>query len=1219
MSVLLKKVTAFIIAAVTVFASFTIAMPPVIMINAAESVTPISNEESLKAALEGDGGSYSLSADITLTVEKYEEFRYVVIKNVTLDLNGHSVTIKNTSNLTSNTNDSTLIKVESGGSLTINDSSPNNLGSLLYIGGIHLYNEDDSYKDFTTVTGRHLVYLCTGASMTVNGGKLSAGNTEKEWLHRAAGVVKTAFEFYTGFAENTVCGTVITAAESSELTVNGGTFTANGRKRQNALPNLKGWDNEQAASVCIKAEAKATVNVNDGVFIGSHGADVFSLDESSKSSIKAGKFETTPSVNERVADYMDFATVNVSTYYGKLNLPTVFIPANSRDALSQNGQPLEKTADALHGSPVYLTPYTGATAKITSSSIKTSYTPGAKGTLSAGYTPYFTEGSKVKYSWYAVSVNGSVTPVESSDSSTLDLSNIASNGITLALGSNYSFRCVITETLGSYTLTTVAKSFSFDTANKYILPAVSLTPSKIDDNNNYYAGSAPTFSVPSGANYSLDSVKWYNRHSTDEIAAPVSLKENSHYFVVFTLSSKGNYRFTSDTRISFLPGGTTPIIAPSFDGQRATVTAYITTACSHSCFEYIANRNTHDEVCTVCGFIASSTAHTYSEWTETNAEASETVPMERTCSVCSHKENSAIFAPITDEKAPIYEIKTDIGSPDPSSAPAAPQIYSTPDAPKVLIDSYTWLSETGTEFTAFEPDGKYILTVVYKLTDPESTVFSESTKVSSVHPSKATVTFNEDMTEMTVTYNVTTLTAGERQIYLPPVKIGQELSKSNIDIKGNATVHWYKDGNKIGYSEIVDGVETEYDYDPDDEIDYLTHIVEEGSVYYCRINWHILVAGNKVDKSKVNFTNTVSDGHCVLGGEFGFATAYYLAENPDPYIRSIKISEIAEPTPGGTAKTSGGKTNSNCNITNIKFTNAASKVSKFECGKVYTVSVTLTPISGYTFDLIAASINGHAASVTVSGNNVILTCSFEALEHNFDNKNAETVLPTCDKDGSVTAKCKNCSATSVTSLEELGHTLSENTGVASTCEKDGISTHYSCIYCLKIFNDNKAITEITKDSTVIPKDSTKHTGETQLVHDGNNHFTVCVGCSATIDEPTAHEYGDNLVDAEGNEYHSCECGHSIPLSGPKQPEFVIGGTDEELIPPPVDEGFDLGGFSIDTIKTILLIMIIFAVILIGSIITISVILIVTRDKNGGEPLPDETEEKEQLTASGKTE
>ncbi len=1213
MSVKFNKIAALIVAVVTLLSAVTLALPLHHSVSAAETATAIGDEAAFRAALEGDGGSYSLSSDINITITEYEEYRYTVVKTVSIDLNGHTVTIKNTANLADDTNDSTLIKIENGGKLTISDSSPNKIGTLAYTGGIHLYSEDEEYKDFEVVTGRHLIYLSAEATLTINGGNFVAGNTEKEWLHRAAGVIDKKFEYYTGFAENTVCGTVITAEGKSNLTVNGGNFEANGRKRQNIFPNRKGWNEERPASVCIRAEAKANVVVNDGCFVGTHGADVFSLDATSNSSIKAGKFETTPSVNERISDYMDFAAVNVSTYYGKLNLPTVFIPENSRNSLYQNGVSLEKTADAVDGAPVYLIPNTADFAYITSSLTSSSYTPGAKGTLSSGYTPYFTSGSTITYSWYAISIKGTVTHLTNSDSTTIDLSKLTSKGITLSVGSRYSFACVITETFGNYTLTTVSRTINLDTTNKNILAAVSLTPSSVDDDNHYYAGSAPTFEVASNANYQIDSVKWYERGSLTEMASPVTFEENSSYFVVFELSSKGNYIFTCDTRISFLPGGSSTSIAPSVDGKSATVSAWISTACSHKTTEYITNKYTHDKTCVVCGFIVSSANHTYSDWAE-DGTAAETVPMSRKCSVCSHKETSAVFAPVENEKTPIYEVKVDFGTPTDTSKPSKPSIASTPDSSKVVIDSYTWKTTAGDDFSKFELGKKYVLTVVFKLADPENNVFSDSSVASSVHYSTSEISLNDDKTELTVKYTVSTSVSGDRQIYIPTLKIGELISKADISIYGSATVHWYKDGKKIGYCDFANDTETDHDYDPDDGIDFLTHKIEADSIYYVRINWEAH-PGNQIDKSKVSITNAVPVSSSVIGGEFGFATAYFIPHNADKYIRSVRVSGIVEPAAGTSAKTSGASTDASCTVKSIAFSTGGSSATKFACGKEYTVKVTLAPKDGYTFALESASINGHGVTITESGDNVILTCTFKAIDHNIDNRNAEVTLPGCLTDGSIVGKCKSCSVKSEITLEKLGHSLVENVGVASDCVNDGVTTHYSCNYCLKLFSDDKAITEITKESTVIPKASNKHIGTTLTVHNGDSHFTACVGCAATVNEAVAHDYGDALTDAEGNEYYSCACGHSVPASGPKQPEFLIGGIEEEFTPPSKNGGFNLGSFSLDSLKTILIIMIVFAVLLVGSIIVISVILIITRDRSGNQLLPDEVEAQKQLSSS----
>ncbi len=1215
MSAKLRRITSIVVAILTVLSSFTLLIPARYSVNAEATAVAVESEEALRSALEGDGGSYSLSTDINITVTGYEEFRYVVARVVSIDLNGHSITVTNIANLEDNTNDSTLIKVESTGHLTISDSSPNKTGSISYFGGIHKYSENNEYKDFKVVTGRHLLYLSKGSTLIINGGKLVAGNTEKEWLHRAAGVIDKKFEYYTGFAENTVCGTVITVDTQANLTVNGGSFEANGRKRQNILPNLKGWNEERPASVCIRAEAKANVVVNEGDFKGAHGADVFSLDPTSKSSIKAGRFETSPSVNERLADYMDFAAVNVSTYYGKLNLPTVFIPGNSRKSLYQNGATIEKTADAADGIPVYLIPDTADFASVTSSLTSGSYTPGAKGTLKSGYTQYFTADSEITYSWYAISPSGSVTSIPNSNYDSIDLSKLPGKGITLAVGSRYSFACVITETFKNYTLTTVSRTLNLDTTNKNILAAVSLTPSAIDDNNRYYSGNAPTFKVPSNANYVIDSVKWYERSSVNQMESPVKFEENSNYFVVFELSAKGNYLFTSDTRIAFLPGATSTSLAPSVDGKNATISAWISTACSHATTEYVGNPHSHDKICTICGYAISASKHEFSEWAEDGASG-ETQPMSRICGICSYKECSAVFVPVENEKTPVYEIKVDLGVPTESSAPATPTIASTPDSGKVIIDSYTWTTDSGASFTKFESGKKYVLTVVYKLVDPETTVFSDWTILSTNHCSTSTRSLNDDKTELTAKYYVETVYVGDRQIYLPTISIGQQISNANINIYGNATVHWYKDGKKIGYCDFSDNSETDYDYDPNDEVDFLTHEFEEGSMYCVRINWQT-TDGNQVDKSKVTFTNAIPLGTSVVSGEYGFATAYFIPRVADKYVRSIKVTGIVEPVAGANAKTSGASVDSTCTVKSIVFTANGNKATKFACGKQYTVEVTVALKDGYEFALESATINGHGVTVTDSGENIILSYTFETIQHNIDNRNATVTLPTCDSDGSIVGKCKSCSAKSEITLDKLGHSLIEIIGIASTCKNDGISTHYYCFGCQKLYKDSNAVTEVAADSIIIKKDPSKHVGGTVTAHDGNNHFTVCVGCDSLLDEEIEHEYGDALIDSEGNEHYSCACGHSVPASGPKQPGFLIGGVEEEFTPPPTNGGFSFGGFSFDTIKTILILMMVFAILLIGSIIVISMILIITRDKSGNQLLPDELEEKKQLSSSQK--
>ncbi len=1283
MSATIKRSAAFMLALVTVMASVAFVFPHSISVSADESTTPIADEASLKAALEGEGGSYSLSSSIAVTVSEYEEYRYTVSKSVTLDLNGFSIEVTNTANLSSNTADSTLIKVENGGSLKITDSSSEKTGGIAYKGGIHLFSEKTDYKPFAAVTGRHLIYLCEGASLTVNGGSLSAGNVETEWLHRAAGIVDKAFEYYTGFAENTVCGTVITASGKSSVTINGGTLTAHGRKRQNILPNLKGWDEEMPVSVTVKAAAEATVNINDGCFVGANGADVFSFDADSETLVMAGKFETTPSENERIADYMTFAAVNTEQYYGRINLPTVFIPKNSRDALSQSGAPIDKVSDAVNGAPVYLTPYTANTTITSSPSLTTSYAPGAAGKVLANYKPYFTEGSTVNYIWYAVSANGTVTPVNGSDSSTLDLSKLSSLGVTISVGSKYSFICVITERLGSYTLTTVARSFSLETKNKYILAAIKLTPSSINDDNFYYSGKLPSFSVPSNVNYSLSSVKWYEGSSKTPISDSASLKPNSRYYLVFTLKAKGNYLFTSSTRVSFLAGGNDIMIVPSSDSKSATVSAWVYTACDHSKTDYVIDETSHTKLCTLCGKVISCDKHTYTPWSEavsaitetapeqtdptvtdppvtstqppetgTDPSESETappesgteppetgtnppeppdppvpptpptfeaVPMQRICTVCSHLENSAVYAPVEGHKTPIYEVKIDFGSHMASSAMKTPVLLSTPDSSKLTILSHAWTDESGASASAFASGSTYNLTVKFAVSDEESYVFGNDTVISSLTPAAYSVTYSDDMTEMTVVYKVKTSNYEKKEVYLPVVKSGQSIVNNTTSITGSVyTIYWYRDGVLIGHVSVNNDKRTGTDDNPADGIEFPSAVFDAGHIYHSRIHWTV-ASGNSVSTDAVTFTYASDIDHDVCPGEFGFVTAYYLPFNNNSVVRTVKVSDISVPTAGGTPKTSGATVSTGCKVKSIAFTCNGKSVSKFECGNQYTVKVTLSAASGYSLSVTAGSINGEGASVSTSGSNVVLTYTFQILNHDFDHRNAEIGYPSCISSGSISAKCKSCSDACVISLSQFPHITERISAKDATCSSDGVVEHYGCISCFKLFGDKSASSEITKESTVLAKDTAKHIEYSVLVHDGNDHYAVCTECSAPVGDKTRHKYGNEVFDAQGNAFYSCACGHYISELGPKIPEFVIGGTDETIENTgPSEDLFNFGSFSLKTVKMIIIIMAAFIILLIGSIIAISVILIVTRDKSGKQPLPDETETKENTVTTANT-
>ncbi len=1203
MSIQVKRFAALLVAVITLVTSFSALALPSFADNVSSAIT-VTDEATLKASLESENGAnIALSSNIEINLSEYSEYIFSVKADIVLDLCGHSITVVNSANLSGSCDDSTLFRLLDGASLIINDSSEGKTGSISYLGGIHYYNESE-YLPFMNVTSRDLFFLSSGSSLTVNGGSFTAGNAEKEWLHRAAGVVNNAFEFYTGFSENVVCGTVFTVSKDATLTLNGGSYTAHGRSRDNHLPNLKlTGDESKPASVCVRALAESTVTINDGRFVGSHGADVFSLDSTSYTSVRAGSFNTTPVENERISDYDTFPAVNTGTYCGKVHLPINFVPKNSRDSFIQNGAFLASLSDATDGDILTLAPHTAASTNITSSNVSNYYSVGAKGTLSVSYTPYFSCGSTISYAWYAVSSDGTSKFLTDSNSATLNLASISSNGYTLAVSHAYSFRCVITESYSNYTLVTVASTFSFKTKNRRILTTVSLTPSSISDDNLYFPGNIPSFSVPNNANYSISDVSLYERNSSTPIPADSSLKSNTRYYIVLTLKAKGSYTFNYDTKVSVLTGATDISIVPSADGKTATVGAYILTSCLHTECEYLIYEDSHVRVCKYCGKIISSAKHTFSSFTECQSTSDDFREMERSCNICLHTEVSGVFLPVEGEKTPIYEVKLDFIAPIAGDSPSMPSIGQTPDYDNLTLKEYSWVDENGKPVNSFTAEKTYTLTAVFTLSDTESFVFSDSTLTTCQNSSDITATLSDDMTELTVIYKVKAGSKLSRSINLPTVNCGQSISSATTTVDGPSyNVYWYKDGKAIGHYTVIDGLKVGYDDDSDDDIDFLQATFSDGSIYYVRIHW---ITENKEDTvldSNVYFFNSPSVNRDYKAGANGFATAYYIPASDDTIIRAIKISGLTEPKAGNSPTKSAVVSSQACKIKSISFSCNGSSVSKFECGKAYTVKITLTPSEGYTVSNLVASINGNGASITSSGSDIVLTYTFKPLGHDIDSKNAAIILPSCDSTGSVTYTCKGCSLSLVTTLQQTVHTTVTIPGKDADCTHNGTLSHYMCTRCLKLYSDMELQNEISSEDTVISPSIAEHIEYSLPVHDGNHHYSVCSVCAEKLSDDLSHKYGEKLTDDNGYVYHTCECGHSVGIDGPKIPDFIIGGTDETIIN---NKGpaIDLGGFSMKTVKAILLTLIIFAVVLVGSIITLSVILIVTSDRFYKKPLP----------------
>ena len=130
-----------------------------------ETFTEVTDETTLKKAVE-DGKSVRMTQDITLTSSLYIE------KAVTLDLNGHVLTRKNTDRYD-------IVIIQSGATLTLIDSNTGNLQHKFNAGegGWTKAADDATGEGIVTVTGG-VIYGDAGSSIDTRGIKILDGKLE---------------------------------------------------------------------------------------------------------------------------------------------------------------------------------------------------------------------------------------------------------------------------------------------------------------------------------------------------------------------------------------------------------------------------------------------------------------------------------------------------------------------------------------------------------------------------------------------------------------------------------------------------------------------------------------------------------------------------------------------------------------------------------------------------------------------------------------------------------------------------------------------------------------------------------------------------------------------------------------------------------------------------------------------------------------------------------
>ena len=190
-----------------------------------ETFTEVTDETTLKKAVE-DGKSVRMTQDITLTSPLCIE------KTVTLDLNGHVLTRKNTDRYD-------IVIIQSGATLTLIDSNTGNLQHKFNAGegGWTKAADDATGEDIVTVTGG-VIYGDAGSSIDTRGIKILDGKLEmyggniagigNGYTHAYGGGVyvsdKCTFNMYGG----SIKGCYVFSDGGGVYVAAGGTFTMGG-------------------------------------------------------------------------------------------------------------------------------------------------------------------------------------------------------------------------------------------------------------------------------------------------------------------------------------------------------------------------------------------------------------------------------------------------------------------------------------------------------------------------------------------------------------------------------------------------------------------------------------------------------------------------------------------------------------------------------------------------------------------------------------------------------------------------------------------------------------------------------------------------------------------------------------------------------------------------------------------------------------------------------
>lgn len=286
----------------------------------------VNTAEAFKQILESNGDkNIIVTGDIIYTCQVRDVGDYWITLGSgqkTLNLNGKSVELNAETGM-----ETTMIRVPSGASLIVKDTSGDNSGKLFCYAKIDHPHDDSGYPEYfnSDVKYRNVLEI-DGGAVTINGGTLEAGRSKKQWIYNGIDVydlrhmLDYALQYgilgfaigarFDGYAWQQINGDCITVKGGS-LMVNDGTFLGRGFSKLETYvkENDNDVDVEFSRSACLRLVGGSAA-INGGTFWGRGNADVLSVSKNAKLTVKNGTFSTNhlrvltvPTINVTLTGY----------------------------------------------------------------------------------------------------------------------------------------------------------------------------------------------------------------------------------------------------------------------------------------------------------------------------------------------------------------------------------------------------------------------------------------------------------------------------------------------------------------------------------------------------------------------------------------------------------------------------------------------------------------------------------------------------------------------------------------------------------------------------------------------------------------------------------------------------------------------------------------------------------------------------------------------------